>query len=407
MDVRIEAGRARGRVTAPPSKSCAHRLLICAALAGAGSAVGALPAGRDVEGTIACLSALGARFARQGETLVTQSGLTFPSGAVCPCGDSGSTLRFLLPVALLGGEETVFTGSPRLLCRGVDAYETALAPAGIAVEKGDKRLAARGRLSSGAYAVEGGVSSQFASGLLLALSALDGDSTLTVLPPVESRPYIDLTVRCLRRFGADVAEVKPNVFAVAGKGRLRPADVSVEGDWSNGAALLAFNALGGDVTVEGLDPDSAQGDRVCAELFARLGKPRARVDLSQRPDLGPILFALAAALGHGARFTGVRRLRLKESDRVSAMAEELEKFGVRAEAGEDELLIHAGAIHAPKTPLAAHGDHRVVMALSLLCTLTGGTIEGAQAVDKSFPDYFDRLRRLGLTVEEVARPQGD
>ena len=407
MDVRIKTGQARGCATAPPSKSCAQRLLICAALAGRGSVVRNLPAGRDIEAVLDSIGALGTRFTCKGNIVDIHGGIEFPDGAVCPCGESGSALRFLLPVTLLGGRRTVFSCSERLMQRGIGEYEALLPSKGIEITKTGTLITARGRLPSGSYAVSGGVSSQFASGLLLALPFLAEDSTLAVLPPVESRPYIDLTVNALKQFGVTEEEREPDTFWIKGGQTCRPADVTVAGDWSNAAALLAFNAVGGSVSVTGLSQSTLQADRVFPDLLKRLNEPNAQINLSQCPDLGPILFAVAAALGRGARFTGIRRLRFKESDRVAAMIGELSKFGIRAEARENDLRVCPGTLYAPRGSLCAHNDHRIVMALSLLCSVTGGTISEAQAVEKSFPDYFNCLRRLGLAVEEENGAAGD
>lgn len=402
MDVEFTPGRARGTVAAPPSKSCAHRLLICAALSAGESAVHGVPPGQDVQATLDCLAALGAEYERTGDTAIFRGGFRRArQGALCPCRESGSTLRFLIPAALLGGGEVRFTGSARLMERGAGVYETLLSPKGIVVEQDDSGVTVRGRLTPGHYEMPGNVSSQYASGLLLALPYLDGDSTLTLLPPVESRPYLDLTVGTLRRFGVRVKEPSPNTFFIPGGQNGLAGDEIVEGDWSAAAALLALNLTGGEVSVTGLCEDSLQGDRVCRALFDRLRRSGARIDLAQCPDLGPVLFAAAAALGRGVQFTGVRRLRDKESDRVGCMAQELAKFGVHALIGENDLTVPPAILHPPAVPLDARNDHRIVMALGLLCSVTGGVIGGAQAVDKSFPDYFDCLRRLGLSVQEL------
>ena len=295
----------------------------------------------------------------------------------------------------------------------------------------------------GDYTLRGDVSSQFVSGLLFALPLLDGDSTLTVLPPVESGSYIDLTLSVLQKAGIRIGEVtgpegkqerengravlkntaaaakktahrtdESRYFRIPGRQNYKKILFRVEGDWSNGAYLFALNRLGGAVQVTGIDPKSLQGDRICLELFDRLlpGIPCAEaaaeactqkeIDLSDCPDLGPVLFALAAASGKGGSFTGIRRLRLKESDRVRAMAEELEKFGIRAVTEENRFSVLPGMLCRPEREPEGHNDHRIVMALSLLCTLTGGTVRGAEAVGKSWPDFFSVLRSLGLTATE-------
>ena len=225
---------------------------------------------------------------------------------------------------------------------------------------------------------------------------------IKILPPVESRAYIDITAAALGSFGIKIAEHKKNTFAVPGRQKYAAGDKTVEGDWSNAAALEAFNLIGGRVNVNGLNENSIQGDRVCLEYFRELAKPGAELDISNCPDLGPVLFALAAALGNGAHFTGTRRLRIKESDRAAVMAQELEAFGIKTELHENSVTIKPGRISAPDRELSSHNDHRIVMALTLLCSITGGVIDGAQAVRKSYPNYFDALSSLGLEAEYEA-----
>ena len=239
------------------------------------------------------------------------------------------------------------------------------------------------------------MSSQFISGLLLALPLLAADSTLCVLPPVESRPYIDITLDVMRSFSVQVHEWDENCFFIPGQQHYAARVAAVEGDWSNAAFLLA---LGEGVTVTGLRAESLQGDRVCRDMLRRLQSPGAQLDLTACPDLGPVLFA-AAARAHGAVFTGTRRLRIKESDRVAAMAQELAKLGVRVDAEENRVTVHPGGIAAPCEVLDGHNDHRVVMALSVLATSVGGTIRGADAVAKSYPDFFEVLQSLGIRAE--------
>ena len=398
MNVRIEPGLLCGEVSAPPSKSCAHRLLLCAALAEGSSTVSGVSESQDILATLDCISALGCSHRRDGSSVTLSGGLHgFPDGTVFPCRESGSTLRFLLPLALTCGGRTVFTGTERLMQRGVGVYEALFRDRGISITQTPGSVTVSGQLQPGVYDVPGDVSSQFVSGLLFALPLLNGDSTLRVLPPVESRPYIRMTLDALRRFGIVVEEPEADTFYIPGDQRYQPASVTVEGDWSNAAVLLAFRELGSEITVNGLNPDSIQGDRVCIGLLNALDESQPEIDLSDCPDLGPLLFAVAA-LKRGAVFTGTRRLRLKESDRASAMAEELGKFGIRCEVSENRVTVFAGGLHRPEALLSAHNDHRIVMALTLLCSRTGGEISGAEAVSKSYPDFFPTLRALGLEI---------
>lgn len=398
MKVEIRPGSARGTVAAPPSKSYAHRLILCAALAQGTSTVRGVSQSEDMGATLDCISSLGARYQLDGDVL-TVRGASGPlaQNACFPCRESGSTLRFFLPLALVKGSGAVFTGTRRLMERGVSVYETLFAKKNISLQKSSESLTVSGRLTPGRYTLRGDVSSQFVTGLLFALPLLDGQSVLQVLQPVESRPYIDITLDAMKAFGATVTEAPENTFHIPGGQTYRPMDVTVEGDWSNAAALLALNELGGDVTVTGLHTDSLQGDRICVEYLRRLSAPEAVLDLSGCPDLGPVLFAVAAA-NHGAVFTGTRRLKIKESDRAQVMAEELKKFGVFAEVGENTVKIPDGGIKKPDTVLCGHNDHRVIMALSLLASQVGGVIDEAEAVRKSYPDFFRDLKRLGLEV---------
>ena len=394
----IRPSRARGVVAAPPSKSMAHRLLIGAGLARGESVVRGLDRSEDILATVDCLAALGAAINWQGrDARVTGCDPRLAAPAPLPCRESGSTLRFMIPLCLLSGRPARLTGSDTLMSRPLSVYEDICRDQGLRFQRTNGGLLLEGRLAAGEYAAPGGVSSQFISGLLFALPLLSGDSLIRLIPPIESRPYIDMTLRALKTFGVSAEWADERALRVPGGAAYEPADATVEGDYSNAAFFEALNWLGGDVRVTGLSADSSQGDRAYLDAFPRLATGAPELDVSDCPDLAPVLMAMAAAK-HGARLTGTRRLRFKESDRGEAMAEELAKFGARVEVGENHIAVHAGTLCAPKAPLASHNDHRVAMALSLLCLLTGGEIDGAQAVKKSLPDYWDRLKALGAAV---------
>lgn len=399
MKVSIKPGLCAGEISAPPSKSCAHRMLISAALAQGESRIKGLSRSEDMLATLDCIAALGARASLDGDTAIITGGKAADGEAVFPCRESGSTLRFMIPIAAACCGRARFTGTKRLYERGVGIYEELFAQKGIDIKKYPEGLEISGKLPPGEYIFRGDVSSQFVTGLLFALPLLEGDSVIRVLPPVESRGYIDLTLSVLKKFGIAVTEAPENTFLIAGGQSYAPRSVQVEGDWSNAAALLALNDLGGNVTVTGLNEDSIQGDRVCAEYLSRLKSPNAQIDISNCPDLGPVLMAAAAHAGIGAVFTGTRRLRIKESDRAEAMAQELRKFGTEVEVNDNSVIIKPGRLQSPTEILSGHNDHRIVMAMSLLASAVGGTIDDAQAVRKSYPDFFDVLRRLGLEVE--------
>lgn len=410
MRVEIKPSTPRGTVTAPPSKSMAHRLLICAGLSAGESVVRRLAFSEDVKATISCLTALGARIRLDGDTAYVKGAdvrQSIGKTAVLDCNECGSTLRFFAPLCMLSGEERVLKGAPYLMTRPMTVYEEIAQKQAIRFEKAADRITVQGKLKSGVYEVAGNISSQFISGLLFALPLLGGDSEIRVIPPFESKPYVDMTVQALGEFGV-VSEMslrgaqatrqsQPITYKVKGGQRYAPRDMAVEGDWSNAAFFHALNYAGADVAVEGLKEDSLQGDRIYKILFEKIKSGESPIDIADCPDLGPILFTVAALCG-GGRFTGTRRLRIKESDRAEAMRQELKKFGIEVTVGENEVVVHGGRLQKPNETLSGHGDHRIVMALSVLATVTGGVIDGAQAVNKSFPDFFDRLSDLGAEV---------
>ncbi len=403
MIVSIAKSHPHGSVSAPPSKSMGHRLLISAALAeGVSTVRGISPESADMKATLACLSALGAECTLSGDT-VTVRGVDMRRAKPTEplfCGESGSTLRFLIPIALLSGNNVMFSGAQSLFRRPMTVYETLCAERGLLFSTDTQSAVVKGPLSAEEYRVVGNISSQFISGLLFALPLLDGDSVIRITPPLESRSYIQLTVSALAAFGVKVIWKDDYTLLVPGGQRYLPTDATVEGDYSGAAFLAALNTLGASVTVEGLRADSEQGDRVYDRFFPMLCRGTPTIHIGDCPDLGPILFAVAAAK-NGAVFTGTERLRIKESDRVAAMAAELAKFGVTVTAEKDSVVIYPSDFHAPTEPLWGHNDHRIVMSLAVLSTLTGGVIEGAEAVAKSFPDFFEKLTSLGVALEKT------
>ncbi|MBR6940672.1 MAG: 3-phosphoshikimate 1-carboxyvinyltransferase [Clostridia bacterium] len=399
MTVEIFPSKASGRIKAPASKSMAHRLLICAALCDGTSTIRGISESEDILATIDCLRSLGAVCEINGDT-VTVTGkdmlTAMPSGTL-HCRESGSTLRFLIPIALACGRNTVFDGSSHLLSRPLNVYEEMCSEKGMLFSQDAGSVVVKGPLKAGEYRVPGNISSQFISGLLFALPLLNEDSTVTVLPPVESGSYIDLTVRALEIAGVTIERPSLNILKIKGNSRYRPIDVTVEGDYSNAAFLSAFNYTGGNVIIDGLDPDSLQGDKIYSKYFESISRGTPSIHIGDCPDLGPVMFALSASK-YGGVYTGTRRLRIKESDRAEAMAEELRKFGVSVTVGDDSVVIYPKEFHAPDEVLNSHNDHRIVMALAVLCSITGGKIAGAEAVRKSYPDFFERISDAGIKV---------
>ena len=389
-----------GTTAAPPSKSMAHRYLIGAALSGQPCILTGVEYSEDILATIDCLKALGAAVSAEGDTVTVESAHFMQVQApVLPCRESGSTLRFFIPLALCIGGAVTLRGSERLLERPLDVYEELCREKGFFFEKGKDAVTLCGKLTGGAYRVRGDVSSQFITGLLMALVWLGGSSSLEIAPPFASRPYADMTVAALRAFGADVAFVGEHRLEVK-PAKLHGFSGAVEGDWSNAAFLDAFNAVGSSVSVGNLKSDSLQGDRVYPDYFARIAAGTPTLDIADCPDLGPVLIALAA-LKNGAVFTGTARLAAKESDRGVAMHEELQKLGGGLLFGENTITVPPQRLRYAGVPLDGHNDHRIVMALSVILSQTGGTVTGAEAVRKSYPRFFDDIKRLGAEVEVI------
>ena len=389
-------GHITGTVKAPPSKSMAHRALICAGLAEGKSVIDNIAASEDILATIDCLRALGAEINYDTEAMRAEVKGTDPASrgeASLHCRESGSTLRFMLPLCALSDDPAALTGSRRLMERPLTIYEDIFRSEGIDLDRSGSSIRVKGRLTGGDFGMPGDISSQFVSGLLFTLPLCKEDGLIRLEGKIESRPYIDMTIKALNDFGIEVGWKNETDLAVPGSQRYKANDTTIEGDWSNAANLLA---LGLEVT--GVDPDSLQGDRVCREYFGQLDEGRAELDIADCPDLGPVLMAYAA-LNHGATLLGTRRLRFKESDRGNVMREELAKCGVDVKMSEDSITVGCG-VKAPSQMLSGHNDHRIVMALAAICARTGGSIEGAEAVSKSFPEYFDKLEGLGIEIRK-------
>lgn len=400
MIATIEKGTAYGRVEAPPSKSVSHRYLICGALSG-GSVIENVAFSEDIKATLNCLSALGAEYEIDGGT-VKIGGISPDKAVKCAelfCNESGSTLRFLIPLCLLFGQKITLKGTERLMSRSLAVYKEMCLSQGIEFTEDKESVTVCGKLTAGKYSVRGDVSSQFISGLMFALPLLPDDSIIDITGALESGSYLGMTVKALAEFGVRISRTDEHTIFIKGNQTYKPRTLRVEGDYSNAAFFEAFNSVGGNVAVAGLKKDTSQGDVVYRKLFGKLVRGCPEIDISDCPDLAPVLMAVAAA-NNGVKLIGTHRLKIKESDRGAAMAEELAKFGCNTEVWENEITVHPRALKTPELPLSGHNDHRIVMALSLLCSITGGSIYGAEAVNKSFPDYFRKLSSLGIKVEE-------
>ena len=400
MRIKIKKGRVTGEIIAPPSKSIAHRLLIAAALSKGKSTVRGISDCEDVLATIDCLKSLGVKIEIKGNDAIVYGGDIKNAKPVEPlfCRESGSTLRFLLPIAMLSENETVFKGADRLMSRPMEVYENIAAEKGLDYKKENSRICVCGPLKSGKYKLPANISSQFVTGLLFALPLMEGDSEIILTTNVESRSYIDLTIQALGLFGVSVIWSDNQTLKIKGCQEYRASDVIVEGDASGAVFMDALNLFEGKVNIKGLNPNSIQGDAVYPKLFRQLEFKNPTISLGDCPDLAPILFAVSA-VKNGGTFLDTARLKVKESDRAQAMAEELAKFGTRVIVNENSVVIDSSQFHAPGSMLYGHNDHRIVMALAVLCTITGGEIDGAEAISKSYPAFFDHLCQLGIEVE--------
>ncbi len=401
MDIVIRPNKLRGTLSVLPSKSQAHRLLICAAFADGETTLHCPQTNRDIEATADCLRSLGADILRTGAGYRVLPMRKPPKTAALPCCESGSTLRFLLPIAAALGVDATFQMEGRLPNRPLSPLWEELERMGCRLSRPTAdTLRCTGTLRPGVYAIAGNVSSQFVTGLLYALSLLEGSSTLELTGTVESAPYIEMTLAALGRFGVKYPKTS-NVYTINPQPFRAPGALTVEGDWSNGAFWLAAQALGSDLEIRNLDPDSPQGDRECTRWIPAL---RTHQTISARdiPDLVPIL-AVVAAANQGAVFTDIQRLRIKESDRVAAVLQLLSALGGRAEATENTLTVLGAGLSGGAVD--AMNDHRIAMAAAIASTVCSDsvTIFGAECVGKSYPQFWAEFARLGGNYEQYLR----
>ena len=387
-----------GIIDAPPSKSMAHRYLIGAALSGQKCTLTGVDYSEDILASIDCLKALGAKITIDKDTVIVEPQRFMQTeNPVLECRESGSTLRFFIPLALCLGKTVTLSGSERLMERPLGVYEELCRENGFTFEKEKNSVTLCGKFKSGNYKVRGDISSQFITGLILALVYLGEDSFIEILPPFESRSYINLTISALSSFGANVAftdEYKIEIKA----SEMKAFSGRIEGDYSNAAFLDAFNHIGSKIDIGNLKSDSLQGDKVYDEYFDKISNSTPTLDISDRPDLGPVLFALAA-LKNGATFTGTDRLKAKESDRGAAMHEELKKLGSGLIFGDNIITVPKQNLEYKGEMLDGHNDHRIVMAMSVILSKIGGAIGGAEAIKKSYPGFFKDIKELGAEVE--------
>lgn len=391
MKIIIEKSKPYGTVDAPPSKSYSHRALICAALCSGRSIIDNISTCGDVLQTAECLRNLGAEieFANSRAVVRGVPKNQIIKNAVLDCGESGSTFRFLLAISAMLGLNAEFKGSKRLLERVYTSVSQFLTDNGCSFICGEKSIKTQGAFANRNIIVDCAESSQLLSGALMALPLTA--YTLTVSGKISSAPYIDITVDVIKNFGAAIASAD-GAFAAAGA--YKACNYGVEGDWSSGAFLYALAALG-DVSLTGLNENSLQGDRACESIINGIAKSEiTTIDVTDTPDLFPVLAAVAALNG-GCTFTSTQRLHAKESDRIAAVMREFAKFGISVLENGDSVIVGAGA-SKPETELFSHNDHRIAMALTVLCTSLSGTINGIECTAKSLPEYFAVLDCLNI-----------
>lgn len=395
MDLTITPGKLSGNISVIPSKSQAHRLLICAAFADQPTQLDCTDTNRDIEATAACLNVLGADI-RRTETGYSITPIKEPvKEAVLPCRDSGSTLRFLLPVVGALGVGASFQMEGRLAQRPLSPLWEEMNRMGCRLFFSDTNLLhCEGKLRSGEYRINGSVSSQFISGLLFAAALIPGENNIIVTGKVESRPYIEMTRNAMEIFGRS----SQSFIVTGGSPFVSPRKLAVEGDWSNGAFFLAANALGNDLIVENLSDASLQGDKAAARLLNEL-KKHCEISAADIPDLVPIL-SVVAACNQGAVFTDIQRLRLKESDRVESVIAMLRSLGGQAKATMDTLTVYGTGLTGGMVDCV--NDHRIAMSAAIAATVCTRPVilQGAQCVEKSYPKFFEEYRRLGGNYEQ-------
>lgn len=385
MNVTILPGTLKGAVTPPSSKSQTHRAVLALMLAQGEGKLSNLAVSQDIQATQDCVAALKSGQPAQADGL-----------PLLDCGESGSTLRFLIPVALAVRGGGHFTGRGRLMERPQGPYIRLFEEKGISWNQEGACLTVAGQLEPGVYALPGNVSSQFITGLFYALPLLPGDSRIVLTTPLESRGYVDMTLDMLRRFDIKVEEQEDG-FLVPGNQTYQARDLTLEADWSGAAFWYAANFLGAQVDIQGLNPDSVQGDRQIGTLYWKLARPgNVDIDLSQCPDLAPPLAVMAAVRKRTTRFVNAGRLRMKESDRLETIARTLNALGAKAQVGEDTLILE-GLDHLEGGTVDGCNDHRIAMmaAVAAVACKEPVTILGAECVKKSYPRFWEDYTALG------------
>lgn len=407
MNIKINPTKLKGYVNVPASKSIAHRMLICSALANGKSIIGNINYSKDIEATINAMKALGAEIFTDKNNAEINGILHIPEKSVINCNESGSTLRFIIPVATALGVKTEFHGRGRLPQRPIDIYTRELSKHGITFDYNNTMpFTVSGQLSNGIYEIEGNVSSQFITGLLFALPLLNGDSEIVMTSHLESQPYVNITINVLKKFGIIIEETEKG-FHIKGNQTYKTYSGNVEGDFSQAAFFYVANSLGSSIMLGNLNTNSVQGDKKIIEIINQTEQNGFfNADCSDIPDLVPVLAVLASFGKKTSTIYNAERLKIKESNRLETTAELINNLGGDVKITSDGLIIrptnnmHGGTIES-------FGDHRIVMAGAVMATALKEEliINGAEAVTKSYPDFFEDYKKLGGNVNVISMEQ--
>ena len=403
MDIKITPKFLSGKILVPPSKSISHRALIAAALADGESRIYNLLDCVDTTATIEALNALGAEIRKEGSCTIVK-GISKPAeSAEINCHESGSTLRFIMPVAAALGCRSSFDGRANLPNRPITPYFTEFQKHGVKFLTDKMPYITEGKLNGGVYEIAGNISSQFITGFLFALSLLEEDSVIKITSPLESKPYVDLTIDAMKTFGVTVTEGE-NEYLIKGGQKYKPCDYTVEADMSQAGFFCVAKAIGADLEIMGLNPESLQGDREILKIteeFSRTGKA-FDINASQIPDLVPILTVLACFADGTSYIRGCERLKIKECDRLAVTSEELNKLGGKVRVENDTLVIE-GVKELNGGECDCHTDHRIPMSLAIASQRCKNSVilNGAECVSKSYPTFFEDFRKLGGIADVI------
>lgn len=406
MDIKITPSKLKGTVSIPSSKSMTHRILICASLAKGKSVISNISFSKDIYATIDAMKALGADISINGNTVIVNGISNKALNADIDCCESGSTLRFLIPISCALGTKATYYGKGRLPERPITPYIRELSKKGIEFQyKNTMPFITKGQLKSGKFELEGDISSQFITGLLFALPLLDGDSEIIMLSPLESKPYADMTIKCLENFGIYVTETEKGYF-IKGNQSYKPQNMPVEGDYSQAAFFFVANMLGNDVEILNLDSNSYQGDKKIVEIIENLCYNDKypigfNINAMDIPDLVPILAVLGTFCKGTSVISGAKRLKIKESDRLQTTSDAINNLGGNVKVTDDGLNIHHAALTGGIVDSC--GDHRIAMSAAIAATICNQPviIKNADSIEKSYPDFFKDYINLGGKTDVI------